>query len=284
MGEEPAGLLGLLVPCMNAKTDTGDNREKTVLNPEYLATGGDRLALYAHFGKLLGLACRHDVMVPLALPDLVWQPLTGEPVGVPALQATDAHTARSLLAIMQRSSSSRAQKQRQRQGQGQGQIEADNNDNDNDNDKETSDEAPFQEDDEGTASSMAATMTEEQAEELLTQALLATIQPSTAAASGLGPSAPAAAAAVKAFITACNGSGGGDGAEAQQVTSEQEPGPGPGLGPGSLSPLARRPLRTGDRARASRARDRMSAVCELILQSHLTAHKDGLAQVRRLHT
>jgi hypothetical protein len=100
-GEEPQGLLGLLTPCMNAKTDTGDNREQTVFNPEYLAMP-DRLPLYAHLGKLVALACRHNVMVPLALPDLLWRPLVGEAVGLPALQATDAHTARSLLAIMGR--------------------------------------------------------------------------------------------------------------------------------------------------------------------------------------
>ena len=285
VGEEPAGLLGLLVPCMNAKTDTGENREKTVLNPEYLAAGGDRLALYAQFGKLLGLACRHDIMVPLALPDLVWQPLAGESVAVPALQATDAHTARSVLTIMQRSSaSSRAQKQQQTATGSDQKI------------NDTTDEVSLHEDDEGTESSMAATMSEEQAEELLTQALLATIQPSTGVGAGLGPSAPAAAAAVKAFITASDGRGDGDGADsgrggggdsgggdasADAIDASQEQGVGPVAG--TLSPSAQQPLRTGDRARA-RAGDRMSAVCELILQSHLTAHKDGLAQVRRSRT
>ena len=77
---------------------TGENRDQTVLNPEYLRSP-DKLPLYGYFGKLLAIACRHSIMVPLSLPDLIWKPFVGESVDVTDLKATDMHTVRSLKEI-----------------------------------------------------------------------------------------------------------------------------------------------------------------------------------------
>jgi HECT-domain (ubiquitin-transferase) len=130
VGEEPNGFLELLTPCMNAKSDSGEildppvtlssnflrydlikcllllllflgeNRDQTVLNPEFVQNA-ERLPLYNYFGKLLAIACRHSIMVPLSLPDMVWKPLVGETLKITDLKAIDVHTVRSLGEIAQ---------------------------------------------------------------------------------------------------------------------------------------------------------------------------------------
>lgn len=66
-----------------------------MLNPEYLLDT-DKLPLYGYFGKLLAIACRHAIMVPLSLTDLIWKPFVRETVNINDLKATDVHTVRSL--------------------------------------------------------------------------------------------------------------------------------------------------------------------------------------------
>lgn len=98
VGEEVVNMLELLVPCPNAVTEMGENRDKFVLNPT-LASTSQYSSAYLHLGKLIGLACRHNILVALSLPKLFWKPLSGEPVEVEDLQAVDITVANSLKAI-----------------------------------------------------------------------------------------------------------------------------------------------------------------------------------------
>lgn len=118
MGEEPSGLLGLLTPCPNGRNRFGPNQDKVLLNPRSPAgaTGGNgsssgavaigaglglgldpgRLSLFHHMGRLLGVASRHRIHVPLALPSLVWKPLVGTTLGIGDLEAVDKMLAKGL--------------------------------------------------------------------------------------------------------------------------------------------------------------------------------------------
>jgi hypothetical protein len=98
VGEEVSNLLDLLVPCPNALTETGDNRDKYLINPA--VTSASTLAgAIIHLGKLVGIACRHNILVALSLPKIIWKPLAGEPVDVEDLQAVDVAEANALKTI-----------------------------------------------------------------------------------------------------------------------------------------------------------------------------------------
>lgn len=123
MGEEPSGLLGLLTPCPNGRNRFGPNQDKVLLDPRSppaasapggagaaaAAAGGGgaagaagggvnpaRLSLFHHMGRLLGVAGRHRIHVPLALPSLVWKPLVGATLGAADLEAVDKMLAKGL--------------------------------------------------------------------------------------------------------------------------------------------------------------------------------------------
>ncbi|CAN0508592.1 unnamed protein product, partial [Ectocarpus sp. 12 AP-2014] len=107
MGEEPSGLLGLLTPCPNGRNRFGPNQDKLLLDPRTppaaaAATSGGggpdpaRLSLFHHMGRLLGVAGRHRIHVPLALPSLVWKPLVGATLGAGDLEAVDKMLAKGL--------------------------------------------------------------------------------------------------------------------------------------------------------------------------------------------
>ncbi|CAM9978277.1 unnamed protein product [Ectocarpus fasciculatus] len=121
MGEEPSGLLGLLTPCPNGRNRFGPNQDKVLLDPRTppaaaaatsggggtagvaaaAAAGGGgpdpaRLSLFHHMGRLLGVAGRHRIHVPLALPSLVWKPLVGATLGAGDLEAVDKMLAKGL--------------------------------------------------------------------------------------------------------------------------------------------------------------------------------------------
>lgn len=122
MGEEPSGLLGLLTPCPNGRNRFGPNQDKVLLDPRspppanggataaasVAANGGGggggtgggidpaRLLLFHHMGRLLGVAGRHRIHVPLALPSLVWKPLVGATLGAADLEAVDKMLAKGL--------------------------------------------------------------------------------------------------------------------------------------------------------------------------------------------
>lgn len=128
MGEEPSGLLGLLTPCPNGRNHFGSNQDKVLLDPRSpcpvgggggagAAAGGGggggaaagaagggvdpaRLSLFHHMGRLLGVAGRHRIHVPLALPSLVWKPLVGATLGAGDLEAVDKMLAKGLCDIL----------------------------------------------------------------------------------------------------------------------------------------------------------------------------------------
>jgi hypothetical protein len=70
--------LDLLVPCPNAVAELGDNRDKFLLNPNLIVHEPNvALGTLTFLGRLIGMACRHNIMVPLSLPKLLWKPLVG---------------------------------------------------------------------------------------------------------------------------------------------------------------------------------------------------------------
>ena len=81
--EEPP-LLGLVRPCPNAGDSKSMNRDKLLLDPR-----GGSLADFTFLGKLVGLAVRHGINVPLNFPDLVWKPLVGTAVDRRDLSVVD---------------------------------------------------------------------------------------------------------------------------------------------------------------------------------------------------
>lgn len=97
VGEEPTGTLELFVPCPNAEASIGDNRDQVVIKT---GEGGlieeARLPLYFHLGRLIGVATRHRVLVPLALPNLLWRCFARMKVGREDLAAIDKMLTKAL--------------------------------------------------------------------------------------------------------------------------------------------------------------------------------------------
>jgi len=77
-GEEPAGPLQFLVPCPNAETSAGSNRDVVVFNPAL--TSSTQLGRLKLWGRLAGMVLRQDMLVSVSLPTIVWKALTGLPV------------------------------------------------------------------------------------------------------------------------------------------------------------------------------------------------------------
>jgi len=121
--EEPAGSLHILVPSPNADGamqnsdkmmfathDYGGDEAKMKKNVENIPDDGKsasqeqdgasgNLQCANFFGKLVGIATRHEINVALNLPALVWRPLTGLPVGWKELHEIDSFTTLSLRQI-----------------------------------------------------------------------------------------------------------------------------------------------------------------------------------------
>ena len=98
VGEEVVSLLDMLVPCPNAVTEMGENRDKYLFSPA-VSTTSTLTNAFVHLGRLIGMACRHKILVALSLPNVIWKPLAGEAVAAEDLQAVDATEANSLRAI-----------------------------------------------------------------------------------------------------------------------------------------------------------------------------------------
>jgi hypothetical protein len=94
VGEDP-GTLQLLVPCPNAASESGENRDKYLINTAYLWQP-TKLPLYTHLGTLLGVACRHKITVPLSLPALLWRSFSCEEVSLQDLESIDGQFISSL--------------------------------------------------------------------------------------------------------------------------------------------------------------------------------------------
>jgi len=95
VSEESVGFLDLFVPCPNAQGGSFENRERMVFNASLMAAP-ERHVLYSFLGKLISMANRHNIQVPLFLPNLVWKPLVGEVVTKADLEAIDSFTINDL--------------------------------------------------------------------------------------------------------------------------------------------------------------------------------------------
>ena len=95
IGEEAEHLLELVVPCANAINEVGENRDKVILNPLY-SNEIAKLSVIEFLGKLLGLACRNNILVDINLASLVWKPLVNDEVYSADFYAFDAHLSRAL--------------------------------------------------------------------------------------------------------------------------------------------------------------------------------------------
>ncbi|KAF0696843.1 Aste57867_12423 [Aphanomyces stellatus] len=88
--DEPSGCLKLFVPCPNANTSSEANQDKFVVNP---STPPSNLKF---LGKLIGMAARHRIMVPLNCSDLFWKPLVGLTNDRKDLSAVDTQLMRAM--------------------------------------------------------------------------------------------------------------------------------------------------------------------------------------------
>jgi len=98
IAEEASELLHLFTPCSNSSDGYGLNRDKLNFNPAFVGDE-DKLALYNFLGKLVGIACRHNIMVSLSLPSIVWKPLAQETLSFNDLAEIDAYFTQSLREI-----------------------------------------------------------------------------------------------------------------------------------------------------------------------------------------
>jgi hypothetical protein len=67
------GAVPLFVPSPNAQAQVGDLRDRFVPRPS--ARSPTLLAMFAFLGRLMGVALRTGVVLPLSLPMFVWRPL-----------------------------------------------------------------------------------------------------------------------------------------------------------------------------------------------------------------
>lgn len=95
IAEEAQHLLQLLTPCANATNEVAENRDKLVFNTAFTSDVG-KLRLFEFLGKLLGLACRNDILVDLNLPLLVWKPLVNDRIDASDFFAIDIHLNKAL--------------------------------------------------------------------------------------------------------------------------------------------------------------------------------------------
>uniref|UniRef100_A0A7S1CA38 HECT domain-containing protein n=1 Tax=Bicosoecida sp. CB-2014 TaxID=1486930 RepID=A0A7S1CA38_9STRA len=74
-------LLPVLVPSPARQGGVdGESADRFVLNPSRDMATPAALDLFSFVGVMWGVAVRHRLTVPLALPSVVWRPLSGEPV------------------------------------------------------------------------------------------------------------------------------------------------------------------------------------------------------------
>jgi hypothetical protein len=95
IGEEPAQL-GLLRPCPNGRSRFGPNQDQLLLDGEECFGASGTEELFYHVGRLLGVAVRHRIHLPLSLSLLVWKPLAGLPLQSSDLAGVDTLLARTV--------------------------------------------------------------------------------------------------------------------------------------------------------------------------------------------
>jgi len=75
IAKELAEVLPLLVPCPNAQSKIGNNRDKFLITPS--SNSSTYLKMYRFLGQLMGMAMRTGVMLAIDLPSFFWKPLVG---------------------------------------------------------------------------------------------------------------------------------------------------------------------------------------------------------------
>lgn len=88
--EESSALLNLVSPVPNALTEIGGHRDKFLFS-----VPPSRKAL-EHFGKLVGIAVRHRILLPVNFAMWVWKALAGEGVGMEEVRQIDVSYINSL--------------------------------------------------------------------------------------------------------------------------------------------------------------------------------------------
>ena len=96
LGEELNELLDIFVPCDNATEDTAENRDQYILNSDMMNSHPQLPAVLYHFGRMLGVAHRHNILVSLPLTKLFWKPLVHESLTLNDLQAINFSLVNSL--------------------------------------------------------------------------------------------------------------------------------------------------------------------------------------------
>eukprot|EP01125_Pyxidicula_operculata_P017974 TRINITY_DN635_c0_g1_i7.p1 TRINITY_DN635_c0_g1~~TRINITY_DN635_c0_g1_i7.p1 ORF type:complete len:2560 (+),score=862.47 TRINITY_DN635_c0_g1_i7:2323-10002(+) len=79
--------LPLLLPCPNAQTKTGKNRDKFIIAPSMKSRMN--LKMYRFLGQLMGMSIRTGVLLILDLPSFVWKPILGIPPNMNDLESVD---------------------------------------------------------------------------------------------------------------------------------------------------------------------------------------------------
>ena len=84
----------LLIPCPNSRSQTGDDRNKLMVNPSLASESA--LVHYRVFGQLMGIAIRSKCALDLDLSECFWKQIVGQPLHANDLPSFDFTAARSL--------------------------------------------------------------------------------------------------------------------------------------------------------------------------------------------
>jgi len=91
-----AVVLPLFVQCANKQVGVGDNRDKFVPRPSSRAP--PMLELYAFLGRIMGVALRTGILMPLDLPSFFWKQMVAEQPNRKDLEGIDASFVNGVLA------------------------------------------------------------------------------------------------------------------------------------------------------------------------------------------
>ncbi|XP_035829751.1 probable E3 ubiquitin-protein ligase HERC1 isoform X3 [Aplysia californica] len=96
--ELESGVVPLLIPTPNAKNESGNNRDRYLLNPSLSAE--DHPALFKFLGILFGVAVRTKKPLDLHLAPCIWKLIAGMPLKVDDLEEVDHLYIQSLRGII----------------------------------------------------------------------------------------------------------------------------------------------------------------------------------------
>eukprot|EP01040_Poterioochromonas_malhamensis_P001185 gene1185-1258_t len=99
IGEEVIQLLSLIVPSANARDEIGDHRDRYVFNTTSSEFQENAGKIFIHLGKIVGIACRHKILLPLPFAPLIWKALTQTLLDISDLQSIESSVLNSLQQI-----------------------------------------------------------------------------------------------------------------------------------------------------------------------------------------